>query len=255
MNFILNLLKFLPAALGFIGRFLISVFCGISASLVWLWHYLKKDVIPEPKKAIFKAFMWGMIITFPVIIIEICASKLIKQEINPFLYWFLVIAFTEEIFKYFIVRGKILNTKEVDEPVDVMIYMIVAALGFAALENILYLLPTVEKALPFLETFKITLTESLVRFLGATFLHTLCSGSVGYFIALAIFQTKKRLKLISAGLGMAIFLHGLYNFAIIEIEDIFLKILIPLAILIGLAIFLTFGFRKLQKMKSVCKIC
>ena len=271
MNFIFNLLKFLPAALGFIGRFLISVLLGISASLVWLWHYLKKDVIPEPKRAIFKVFVWGMIATFPVIIIEILASKLVKQEIHPFLYWFLIIAFTEEIFKYFVViLFKILNAKEVDEPVDIMIYMIVAALGFAGLENILYLLPTVEKALPFFETFKITLAGSLTRFLGATFLHTLSSGALGFFLALSFLKTKNRRRLLTLGFLIAIFFHGLFNLSLsnpeliyphlgIEIEGAAGNIgysifLIPLIILITLFIFVSLAFKKLQKFKNACKI-
>ncbi|MBU3895817.1 PrsW family intramembrane metalloprotease, partial [Patescibacteria group bacterium] len=91
------------------------------------------------------------------------------------------------------------------------------------------------------------------RFVGATFLHALCSGLVGYFLALAICRPKIKIVFVTIGLVIAAFLHGLYNFSIIEIEGP-LKLLIPVAILISLTIFITIAFIKLKKMKSVCKI-
>jgi len=48
-------------------------------------------------------------------------------------------------------------------------------------------------------------------------------------------------------------LHGLYNFSIMEIEGN-LRLVIPLIILISLAIFVSLGFKRLKKLKSVCKI-
>jgi len=81
----------------------------------------------------------------------------------------------------------------------------------------------------------------------------LCSGTVGYFLALSFFETKKRIKLLSLGLGISIFLHGLYNFAIMELDGN-LKFFIPAIILFSLAIFVSLGFKNLKKIKSVCKI-
>ena len=45
----------------------------------------------------------------------------------------------EEVAKYLIIKIRILRDPEFDEPIDAMIYMIIAGLGFAALENILVL--------------------------------------------------------------------------------------------------------------------
>ena len=139
---------------------------------------------------------------------------------------------------------KVLNNQEFDEPVDAMIYMIIAGLGFAALENILCLIPSI--------SLSEILGISALRFVGATFLHALCSGTIGFFLALSIYEAKRK-KLLMVGIILATFLHGLFNYSIIVIEGS-LKIIIPSLIIILLALFVSLGFKKLKKMKSVCKI-
>ena len=148
--------------------------------------------------------------------------------------------------KYLVVRQTVLKNSELDEPVDLMLYMIIAGLGFAALENILLLVPTLG--------FGKVAALSFFRFIGATFLHALASGTLGYFLALSIYQTKKRTRLIVLGIAIATLLHGLYNFAIIKTTDNQDFIYIPIILLTALAFLVTSGFKKLKKIKSVCKI-
>jgi len=140
--------------------------------------------------------------------------------------------------------------------------MIIAALGFAAFENILIFLSP--------STFSLSLGKTLAlasfRFVSATFLHALCSATVGFFLALSFFEIKKRARLLAIGLGIATLLHGLYNFSITNPDLIYrpfgiiiekeekLEFIIPVIILIGLAFFVTFGFQRVKKIKSVCKI-
>jgi len=226
---------------------------GVLPSIIWLLFYLRKDVHPESNRMVLKIFFYGMLVAIPAVFLEMgIFQEINKLNLSPFfisvLNTFLGVALVEESLKYLVVREKVLNNAEFDEPIDAVLYMIIAALGFAALENILILFPL--GPIFFLTR---ALSISVFRFLGATFLHALCSGLIGYFLALAIFETKKREILISFGLGISIFLHGLYNLYIMGVEG-GLKFLIPLIILISLATFLTFGFKKLQKMKSVCKI-
>lgn len=240
------------------GRVLMFIFFGTLASITWLFQFLKLDKLPEPIKMVVKVFFFGVAITIPVFLVEFLLSKAIPLIGLPFfwssiIYWFLAIALVEEYFKYWAVKHGVLKDKEFDEPVDTMIYMITVALGFAALENILYLFPPAEKVFMFNELLARTATISFFRFVGATFLHALCSGLVGYFLALAICRPKIKIVFVTIGLVIAAFLHGLYNFSIIEIEGP-LKLLIPVAILISLTIFITIAFIKLKKMKSVCKI-
>jgi len=76
-----------------------------------------------------------------------------------------------------------------DEPTDAMIYCIIAALGFASVENLMIL-------------FKISFPDfgqaigiMGFRFLGATLLHTLASAMVGYWLARGLLETKKEQNL------------------------------------------------------------
>jgi RsiW-degrading membrane proteinase PrsW (M82 family) len=238
--------------------YFVCIFFGLVPSAIWLSFYLRKDAHPESKRMILKIFFYGMLIALTAAAIEIIIEKSLNFAnkggfISPLafsvLYYFIGVAFVEEFLKYFVVKKKVLSNSAFDEPTDAMIYMIVAALGFAALENILVLFPGL-KTFTFLET----TTISSLRFIGATFLHALCSGTVGFFLALSILKPRKRLLLISSGLAIATILHGLYNFSIMEIDKNFYFIFVPIVILSALAFFVSFGFRKLKKIKSVCQI-
>jgi len=229
------------------------IFFGLAPSIIWLLFYLRKDAHPESNPMVLKIFFCGMMVAIPAVFLEIGIFEEFNKLNLPtivitILNVFLGVALVEEFLKYLVVKKQVIGNPEFDEPIDAMLYMVIAALGFAAIENILILFPLGPKIL-FGQAFSI----SVFRFLGATFLHALCSGTVGYFLALSFFETKGRLKLLSAGLGISVFLHGLYNFAIMEMEGS-LKFLIPAVILLSLAIFVSLGFQKLKKLKSVCKI-
>ena len=220
---------------------------GILPSLIWLNFYLRRDVGPEPKLMILKIFCYGMLATIPAIFLETAIfgefSKLnFSSSVIFILNIFLGVALVEESLKFLAVKFGVLKNPEFDEPVDAMIYMITAALGFAAVENVLILL----NLKPLSEIFGV----SLFRFLGATFLHTLSSGICGFFIGLSFFNTKGRGKLVSIGLVLAILLHGFYNFYIMKGEGS-LKILIPFLLLTIAAIFVSFGFKKLRKLAKI----
>lgn len=238
------------------------ILLGILPSLIWLCYFLRKDVHPESNKMILKIFFWGMLSALPAALIEIGISqaflKILGEAIflHSFWYWLLGIALIEEWLKYLVVKNQVINNPEFDEPVDAIIYLIIAALGFAALENILFLWPD-SKALLFknaqtLSFFLQPLSISCLRFVGATFLHALCSGSVGFFLGLAFFKNKLRGKLTFLGLLIASLLHGLYNFSIMEIEG-GLKLIIPITVLAGLALLVSFGFKTLSRLKSQTK--
>ncbi len=251
--------------------YIVYIVFGVLPSIIWLLFYLRQDVHPEPKRLVLKIFFWGMLAAFPAVLLELGANDLIFKFDLPILitkivYWFLGVAFIEEFLKYLVVRDKVLKNPEFDEPVDAMLYMIIAALGFAASENILIFLS--QKLFLPIGT---TLTLFAFRFLSATFLHALGSALIGYFLALSFFGPVEQLRhpdevgiisrsepklsygvkkkgrgIIYFGLGISTLLHGLYNFSIMEVEGS-LKIIIPLVILIGLAIAVSLGFKKLKK--------
>lgn len=229
---------------------------ALSPSIIWLLFYLRQDVHPESNRQIIKIFLSGMLIALPAIFLEVGLSKGLAKVGEVFnlstilvsiFYIFFGVALVEEILKYLVFKLKVEKSSELDEPIDVMLYLIISGLGFAALENLLIFWPP--QALQVFEG----LMVSGLRFVGATFLHALCSGILGYFLALSFFEIKKKRRFFALGLTIAVFLHGLYNLSIMKIEGI-VRFIIPAIIVVGLAIFLSFGIKKLKKTKSICKI-
>jgi RsiW-degrading membrane proteinase PrsW (M82 family) len=253
------------------------IFFGALPALIWLFYYLGKDVHPESNAMIIKIFLWGALLTVPLFLVQLVTTKIldILCQNSGFLpigelihisaaslslselgivmfYWMIIIAFSEEFFKYLAVRLRVINSPELDEPLDIMLYMVIAALGFAAVENILYsVVPSGMFSFEIL--LQRTILLSFLRFIGGTFLHALCSAVVGYALAVGLCKIKHRWIYTVAGLLIAIALHGLYDFSIIGLEGD-LKIIIPLIILAILAVLTSFGFERLKKLKSVCSL-
>jgi len=220
-------------------------------SFVWLLYFLRKDVHPESNKMILKVFLYGMLITLPAILLEAVANKVVDEFLKESLfkkivYYFLVVSLIEEFLKYLVVRKKVLFSSDLDEPIDVMLYLIISALGFAAFENILYLIKYT--------TFNEIVFFTSIRFVSAIFLHALCSGLFGYFLALSFYHLKEKTKLMTEGFVLAVFFHAAFNYGIIEIGDNLYWIFLPIIVLISLATIVSIGFQRLKKLKSVCKI-
>lgn len=212
-----------------LGELVFLVMLGIAPSALWLWYYLKKDNNPEPKRMVLKVFAYGFCSTFIAFGIEwvliramlglkvACpqCESVVPQLLGAagsgpaiFALSFIVLtalAFVEEWVKFAAARLEIIRSRYFDEPVDAMIYLVIAALGFAAAENIGYVMQNAEYAIGI----------TYFRFVSSTFLHTLASAVVGYFFALSLIHKKSRAVLVVAGLALATILHTLFNFLII----------------------------------------
>lgn len=185
------------------------VILGFLPSIVWLLLFLTKDPRPEPKYLIIKVFLFGIIIAPVVVLIEAAISEAAELSFLPrAAIFFTLAAFVEEYMKYWVVKSSVLDKPDFDEPHDSIIYMITAALGFAAMENILIAF----KVYP--EGFAATLGVISLRFTGATLLHALASGIVGYFLGLAWFFYHFKKQLVFFGLIIASLLHLTFNYLI-----------------------------------------
>jgi RsiW-degrading membrane proteinase PrsW (M82 family) len=243
----------------FIPTFLLYTLLAVLPSFVWLFFFLKTDKNPEPRTRILVIFLLGIVSAIPILFFESSLLFLINNylgsdqsgplaaSITSFLKIFVAVAFVEEIFKYLVVRLAVLNHQEFDEPIDAPIYMITSALGFAAAENVLVLNSTVW-ASPEWPFYTI-----LIRFLGATFLHALSSAAFGCFIALSFYNLKRRNLYFLSGLGLAVLLHGLFNFFIMKSQD-FSQFEFLILILIGVALVLFSFSKKIKRLKNICKL-
>ncbi len=220
---------------------------AIAPSLIWLAFFLGKDAHPEPNRMILKVFLLGALVAIPAIYLETSLEELLSSFALPrilflLVYFLLGIAFVEELLKYVVVRIGALSNPALDEPVDVMIYMVVAALGFAALENILLLFGLI-KIYPASDVFLV----NGIRFVQAVFLHALASGLFGYFLALAIFRKKHAHLLTLTGLALAALLHGFFNFYIFTIGGKnFFFLLFPVLPLLLIGVIVSLEFRRLK---------
>ena len=231
-------------------NYILFILFGFVPSLIWLAFYLRKDSNPEPNSMIRKIFFWGMLATIPAIVLELALRSLfdalpLSANLTLLLYIFFGVALVEEVMKFLVVRFGVYGNKALDEPLDLMLYMIIAALGFAAFENILLLF-----GLGLYSPVSNILALTLVRLLGATFLHALASGMFGYFLARSFFHPAKKIWYWGVGLFLATLLHGLFNFYILEVEGL-QKLLLPILILVGLALFVSMGFQQLKKIKTL----
>lgn len=106
-------------------------------------YIYNKDKEKEPKKLLTKLFIFGMLSCIPAIFLELLVGYFFGEEEymnlwESFIYTLINIAFIEEICKWFIVYKITYNNKEFDHIYDAVVYCIFTALGFATIENLLY---------------------------------------------------------------------------------------------------------------------
>ena len=185
---------------------LLLVLLGLMPGLTWLVFYLREDVRhPEPKILLLYAFMAGALITLMVLQIQVISNRwLASHGVDSYgPTSFLILGGIEEFFKFLAVYLVIRHRKEFDEPIDAMIYMIVAALGFASVENIASVFQATNGFYPNPGPVETT----MLRFVGATLLHTLASGFVGYEWGRAIVKKEKPAPYLALGVIGATLLH------------------------------------------------
>jgi RsiW-degrading membrane proteinase PrsW (M82 family) len=216
-----------------------AVFGGFLPVILWLWFWLREDPHPEPKKIILLTFFYGMVTVAIAMLFEY-GVKIYFSGAIMFLLW----AIIEEILKYLAANNAALKRPSYDEPVDALVYMITAALGFACLENILFIFKAVSS-----EGMLVSLITGNLRFIGATLLHASSSAIVGASLAFSFFHKESRRVNLLGGLLLASFLHFLFNYFIIKNSgENILKIFIPLWIV---TIVIFFIFEKVKRIKSI----
>ncbi len=222
---------------------------GILPPLLWLWFWLKEDRLhPEPRRLLVLTFLGGMAIVALALPLE-QASYFILDKAGLAATWggFLILfvwALAEEFSKYIAAKKIALNKKAFDEPVDAIIYLITAALGFAAMENVIFLVEIVGNY-----GFMAGFVTSNLRFVGATLIHILSSATVGSSIAFCFFHKEKYHRNVIFGLFFATLLHAIFNYFIIKGggDDIF-RVFLPFWVLV---IALLVVFDRVKKMGAV----
>ena len=203
---------------------------GLLPGFAWLVFYLSEDPHPEPKRLIVFTFFCGIAFGFFTIVIEQIWNGALTQfgvaELS--VISLLGLAFIEEFMKFAAAHFAIGKSPQLYDPIDAMIYMIVAALGFATLENIGAITNVAAAATQ--GTLIASVFEAVsLRFVGATLLHSLTSALVGYHWALGIVR-KNVLEYIISGFIIATILHATFNWLILNYADVGYSVLFLLVV-------------------------
>lgn len=220
---------------------IVSFFGGILPAILWLEFWLRRSNHREPRHLIIWAFIFGMASVFVAGPLEASANTiLIQYTFASFLVWALI----EEVVKFFGAYFSGLRTRFCDDAIDPSIYLITSALGFAAAENILFLFDSVLVG----DVGKSIVTITF-RFVGATILHVIASGTIGIAMGFAFYRSKiaRRISII-LGLGLAVLLHAGFNSFIIRADDKVLWVFAGVWILLIVLILI------LEKIKASKKI-
>jgi RsiW-degrading membrane proteinase PrsW (M82 family) len=207
---------------------IIVVLAAIAPCAFWLWMIYRWDKYkPEPRWLLIRVFFYGMVIAVPVAFIE---SALYPGDIQNIpsvataaYLSFGVVGVVEESAKFLVVRFGVYSSPHFEEPADGLVYSAAAALGFASLENIIYVLTFGWEVL-------------LVRGLVSNIVHFLFSAAWGYPLALSKLKMVNK-SWVVVGLIVAIAAHGTFDFLLFT-TSVFTFALIPLFIAMAVAWFL-----------------
>uniref|UniRef100_A0A7C6EHH9 Protease PrsW n=1 Tax=candidate division WOR-3 bacterium TaxID=2052148 RepID=A0A7C6EHH9_UNCW3 len=212
--------------------FFILLLIALAPCLFLFWYFIHRDRYePEPKRYIIKIYFLGALMVLPGLMIEgllgpIFISK--SPALNAFLLAFILVAPTEEILKFLVVKFSIYKNVEFDEVMDGIVYCVASSLGFATIENIFYV-------------FEYGVGTGILRAFLSVPGHALFGALMGYYIGRAKFDKPNEKRLITLGLLFAILTHGIFDFLL------FTKTFLGLLVIV---VVITLGFLTRSNLKK-----
>jgi RsiW-degrading membrane proteinase PrsW (M82 family) len=184
------------------------VVLAIAPGIFWMYYFYHKDRCePEPLSLIVELFVLGILVTVPVAFTE----NLFGLFMPELLLVVLIAPVVEELGKYFVVRRGVYYNREFNQPIDGIIYATAAALGFATLENVLYVFNSYLMSLP------LAIGTGMIRAILSVPGHALFSIMWGSALGIAKFSPPaRREQIILGGLFLAMFFHGVFNFLVMN---------------------------------------
>ena len=185
--------------------------------IFYLCKYISdKDINKEPKKLLRRIFIMSIFSVVPIIFLEIELMKYFPADdasldfTNLFINIFISIALVEEGFKYIIAMINCYFNKEFDEFYDGIVYGVYASLGFALVENILYVFNNFDAA------YSTAILRAIISIPG----HACFGIVIGYFIAKAKFSNKNKSINLILGLLVPAILHTIYDSLLFYSSDL-----------------------------------
>lgn len=194
------------------------------------YFYLKDKYEPEPIWMVLRIFCFGALLVLPVGFVEYVLGTVDDSKIGIF-----SIGILEELFKWSILFFSAYRHVEFDEPFDGIVYGTSVSLGFATVENILYL-------------FSNGLDYALNRALLPVSSHALFGLTMGYYVSKAKFSSKSKWGWMLLSLLVPAIQHGIYNY-ILAFQSYWFMIIIPYMIFLW-----WLGMKKVQTAEMLSKV-
>jgi RsiW-degrading membrane proteinase PrsW (M82 family) len=188
----------------------LSIAGAVLPSLALLRYFYKRDLNPEPRGVLLRTFLLGVLIALPVAMVTSQLWQPGSDTLSPLLAGFygafLCAAIPEELFKFLVVARYCARHPAFDEPMDGVVYGATASLGFATLENVLYVA-------------RGGWSVAIARAVTAVPCHACLGAILGYHIAQARFGPEGRTSMWT-GLVTVILIHGLYDLPLMTVHTL-----------------------------------
>ena len=178
---------------------MILILAVLPPLLIAYYIYKKDKYDVEPRKLIIKSFLFGCLSIIPAIILETIFNESLFSSL--FIYVMVGIALIEEGLKYFFLKRYLFNKADFNEPMDGIVYAVMISMGFALVENVAYVYGHQGQEIQ----------VAILRMFTALPLHAVCGVIMGYYVGMAKFNTNKKFLLVK-GLGLAVLVHGVYDY-------------------------------------------
>ena len=192
---------------------ILLVISVLPSILLMIFIYRMDKIEKEPKSLLAKLFFAGLGTIISAVILEMAGGWILDRFLpsSSLLYMiienFFIVAFAEEGGKYFVLKKMTWKHREFDHKFDAIVYAVFVSLGFATLENIMYV-------------FENGVGVGLMRAVLSVPGHAIFSVFMGYFFGLAkeqevIFGNEaKKKKYLFLSLAVPVFIHGFYDFCL-----------------------------------------
>ncbi|HEY4602530.1 MAG TPA: glutamic-type intramembrane protease PrsW [Cerasibacillus sp.] len=198
------------------GENMIAVLsAGIAPAIALMAFFYLRKHYSEPLTLIVKTFIFGALLVFPLMFLQYAFKT--ELYLGPLFHAYIVSGMTEEFFKWFIFMYVVYQHTEFDTHYDGIIYAVSISLGFASLENIMYLLSH-------------GIEYALTRAIFPVSSHALFGVMMGYHFGIAKIIKRRRTWNIFLALCLPFFLHGTYNYILQTNNEYWPFILVPFMI-------------------------
>ena len=168
-----------------------------------IYIYLKDKHEREPFSLLLVSFFYGVLSTLVTLSISIPVSYIIELRDDDFVHQFydafFKVALIEEFSKFIFVRFFLFRNKHFNEPFDGIVYAVMVSMGFATLENIVYV-------------YNYGFQTGVLRMFTAVPAHATFGVMMGYFLGKAKFTHSRTFSYSLLALMAATVFHGAYDY-------------------------------------------